>query len=178
MDVETNWVFEPQKAAMADVEDLRAALLKHKVALQPNKHIDNWRRVAGGVVKYGGGNMGEILIQNNFDIAQIRQFIQTNRQHFPYLAGDKICNYWLFVLLQYMDFPLLNRAALSIASDTHVLNASVKLGLMSQRQADGSNKQLICADAWAKLLNGSDFLPIDMHTPLWLWSRGGFVDIV
>ena len=170
------WVFEPQKVVDCDVETLRAALLKYKVALQPNKHIDNWRRVCGGMVKYGAGNMRDILAQNDFDIAKIREFIQTNRKDFPYLAGDKICNYWLFVLLQYTDYPLHNRKALTIAPDTHIMQASVRLGLLSEAEAASGNGQTLCAAAWAALLDGSELLPIDMHTPLWLWSRSGFVE--
>lgn len=169
----TRWIFTPELAAKADVETLRAALLKHKVALQPNKHIDNWRRVAGGMVKYGAGDMRVILAQNNYDIAHIRGFIQDNRKDFPYLAGNKICNYWLFVLLQYTNFPLVNRAALSIAPDTHVMKASVKLGLID----DVGLSPTACALAWQDLLGDVELLPIDMHTPLWLWSRGGFVEI-
>ncbi|MBL1421148.1 MAG: hypothetical protein COC24_011625 [Alphaproteobacteria bacterium] len=170
------WVFEPEKVATSDVETLRAALPKYKVALQPNKHIDNWQRVSGGIVKYGTGNMFNILTQNDFNIAKIREFIQTNRKDFPYLAGDKICNYWLFVLVQYMDYPLTNRQALSIAPDTHIMQASVRLGLISEDVAASAKGQILCADAWVKLLAGSELLPIDMHTPLWLWSRGGFVE--
>lgn len=175
-DETTRWIFEPEKVVLCDVETLRAALLKYKVALQPNKHIDNWRRVCGGIVKYGGGNMSRILVQNDYDIGEIREFIQSNRKDFPYLAGDKICNYWLFVLLQYMDYPLTNRSALSIAPDTHIMQASVRLGLIGGDVAARANGQALCADAWAKLLAGSDLLPIDMHTPLWLWSRCGFAE--
>lgn len=175
-DDELRWVFEPDSVVGSDVEDLRAALLTYKVALQPNKHIDNWRRVAGGIVKYGGGDVRLILADNGFDIARIREFVQDNRKDFPYLAGDKICNYWLFVLLQYTDIPLINRAALTIAPDRHVLKASVRLGIMSEDDAESGEGQGICAAAWAELLDGSELLPIDMHTPLWLWSRGGFAE--
>lgn len=28
--------------------------------------------------------------------------------------------------------------------------------------------------AWEKALTNSDLAPIDVHTPLWLWSRAGF----
>lgn len=38
-------------------------------------------------------------------------------------------------------------------------------------------KQIII-DIWSDLLSSTDLSPIDMHTPLWLWSRSGFIDIV
>lgn len=30
------------------------------------------------------------------------------------------------------------------------------------------------AERWAHLLEGTDFVPIDVHTPMWLWSRDKF----
>lgn len=177
LDTEVNWIFSPKRVAASDEDHLRPALIKHKVALQPNKHTNNWKRVSEGIVKYGRGDMRLILEAHDYDIAKIRDFIQTNRKDFPYLAGDKICNYWLFVLLQYTSFPIHNRQALTIAPDTHVLNASVRLGVLSSVELEGSNAQTICSDAWDRVLAPSEFLPIDIHTPLWLWSRQGFPEI-
>ena len=30
------------------------------------------------------------------------------------------------------------------------------------------------ANRWEELLEGTDLKPIDVHTPMWLWSRGKF----
>ena len=27
---------------------------------------------------------------------------------------------------------------------------------------------------WAELFEGTELVPIDIHTPMWLWSRGKF----
>ena len=37
-----------------------------------------------------------------------------------------------------------------------------------------ANVQQIVAERWADLLNGTELKPIDVHTPMWLWSRGKF----
>ena len=29
-------------------------------------------------------------------------------------------------------------------------------------------------ERWKALLTGTDIAPIDVHTPMWLWSRGKF----
>ncbi len=173
-DPETRWVFDPAIVMQRDQHVLQRALLRYKTALQPNKHPENWRRVCAGIVKFGNGDMRNILTQNNYDISEIRHFIQTNKTSFPYLAGPKICNYWLFVLLQYTALPLKNRQSLTIAPDRHILKASQKLGLLTH---DNANSQTDCSTAWQRVLTGSELLPIDMHTPLWLWSRSGFPDI-
>lgn len=177
-DDDVNWIFSPELVAATDENHLRPALIKHKVALQPNKHTNNWSRVSGGIVKYGQGDMRLILEKGDYDIAKIRNFIQTNRKNFPYLAGEKICNYWLFVLLQYTSFPIRNRRALTIAPDTHVLNASARLGLLSIDDLGKANAQTVCSNAWERLLSDSGYLPIDFHTPLWLWSRLGYPQII
>ncbi|WP_299349369.1 hypothetical protein [uncultured Maritalea sp.] len=176
-DEETDWVFDPQKVVERTTEQLRSALLKHKVALQPNKHIENWQRVSGGIVAHGEGDVRCILAKNGFDIENIRAFIQSNKRDFPYLAGNKICNYWLYVLTQYTDLPLTNRAALSVAPDTHVIQASLKLGLISPAESKRSDVAELVAQRWQDVLSGTDLVPIDVHTPLWLWSRGGFAEL-
>ncbi|MFT6657871.1 hypothetical protein [Maritalea sp.] len=176
-DQTTRWVFDPSDVLAASTEDLRAALLKYKVALQPNKHVENWQRVSGGICKHGDGDMRTILTKHGHDIAHIRDYIQTNKRDFPYLAGNKICNYWLYVLLQYTDIPLINKQALSVAPDTHVIQASAKLGLLTSAEIKRSDVGMLTAQAWQDVLAGTGLAPIDVHTPLWLWSRGGFQDL-
>lgn len=33
-------------------------------------------------------------------------------------------------------------------------------------------------NAWEELFKDTQYKPIDIHTPLWLWSRNGFVDVI
>jgi len=35
----------------------------------------------------------------------------------------------------------------------------------------------VVAERWKTLLEGTELDPIDVHTPLWLWSRSGFIHI-
>ncbi len=176
-DPETKWVFDPSLVDQAQTEQLRPALLRHKVALQPNKHVENWQRVSRGIIAHGNGDMRQILAAQNHDIERIREFVQSNRGSFPYLAGNKICNYWLYVLTQYTDLPLTNRAALSVAPDTHVIQASVRLGLITQSEFERADVAVLVAQRWQDVLADTDLVPIDIHTPLWLWSRGGLAKI-
>lgn len=59
-------------------------------------------------------------------------------------------------------------------SSTHVIQASVRLGIISMEEAAGANARKLTAGRWQELLAGTDLVPIDVHTPLWLWSRGKF----
>lgn len=78
----------------------------------------------------------------------------------------------------YCGVKWIDREEISIAPDTHILQASVRLGLVPDSVLDGSMKSReLVAQTWKDLLRGSSFAPIDVHTPLWLWSRGGFIEV-
>ena len=111
---------------------------------------------------------------NDNSIEMAKAYIQKNKKDFPYLGGNKICNYWLYVLEQYTDIHFIDRENITIAPDTHVIQASQRLGIISEQEAQATNVQLLLAERWKDLLNGTEFVPIDLHTPLWLWSRGKF----
>ena len=38
----------------------------------------------------------------------------------------------------------------------------------------GANDRKVVANAREQALKGTGIAPIDIHTPLWLWSRAGF----
>jgi hypothetical protein len=170
----TTWVFDPEAVARSSLQELRQALVRHRVALQPNRHPDIWRRNAEGLVRHTGGQVRGLLEACDWDIGAVKAWLAARRADFPYLAGPKISNYWLYVLSDYMAWPIVNRAALTVAPDTHVIAASRRLGLVGQGEREGQALTAKVADGWRRVLTGSALTPIDMHTPLWLWSRGGF----
>ena len=105
-------------------------------------------------------------------------FIQKeNKKKFPYLSGTKICNYWLYVIYQYTDRKYKNIEQLTVAPDTHVIQATHKLGLISDEELNNNDVQLIVVDRWNELFKGTKYKPIDIHTPLWLWSRNDFKEV-
>ena len=89
-------------------------------------------------------------------------------------GGNKICNYWLYVLEQYTDIEFIDREHITVAPDTHVIQASQRLGIISAEEAQQSNVQILLAKRWEQLLKGTNLKPIDVHTPMWVWSRGKF----
>ena len=67
------------------------------------------------------------------DIEKIRDFIQNkNKKEFPYLSGIKICNYWLYVIYQYTGRKYKNIHKITVAPDTHVCKATLKLGVITE----------------------------------------------
>jgi hypothetical protein len=64
-----------------------------------------------------------------------------------------------------------------VAPDRHVIAASLRLGLVAANEAHGAALTARVAERWRETLSGVGLLPIDLHTPLWLWSRAGFPEL-
>ena len=81
------------------------------------------------------------------DVDKIKKFIQKeNKKKFPYLSGTKICNYWLYVIYQYTDRKYKNIEHLTVAPDTHVIQATHRLGLINNEELNKNDVQLIVVD--------------------------------
>lgn len=153
---------------------LRIKLLKHKLALQPNKHTNTWKTISNTVLD-NWGSFTNLLNTVDKDFLRLRITMQRRyKKGFPYISGPKIFNYWCFILTKYCNIDLKNSEHISIAPDTHITKCSVKLGLISEEEASSLTKEQI-ADRWRRALAGSGIKPIDMHAPLWFWSRNGFL---
>ena len=75
---------------------------------------------------------------------------------------------------KYTDVCFTDRENITVAPDTHVIQASARLGIISPEEIKSSDVQLVVAQRWKELLKGTEWVPIDVHTPMWLWSRGKF----
>jgi hypothetical protein len=179
MNKDTAFVFNPIEVNQADNKKaVKEALTRYKVALQPEKQTMIWMKLCNTICEVYNGDVRRLFKDNDCQLPAILHAVQVeHKQQFPYLSGQKICNYWLYVMGMYTDVVLCKREALSVAPDTHVLQASVRLGLVSMEASQGLDGRQIVSDAWRDVLHGSGILPIDIHTPLWLWSRGGFQKI-
>jgi len=178
LDKECNAIFHPNIVAEMSVDELRTLLLRHKVALQPNKHVDTWQRVSKSIVKLFDSDIRNLFIEADFDISKIKMIVQeVNKKDFPYLSGHKIFNYWLHVMEVYTPTKFKNRQEISVAPDTHIIQGTLRLGLIKGNIDEIAQNRTVVADAWTELLNKTDIVPIDVHTPLWLWSKRGFPPI-
>lgn len=173
-DPETRFAFDVVEASSRSEDELRTALLMHRLALQPNKHIHTWRTIAT-TVQENWGSFENLMSATDGDFLKLRQIVQTDfKKGFPYLSGPKIFNYWSFIIATYGGVYLKNRDQIDIAPDTHVTQCSVKLEVITQAEAEKLSKENI-SERWREVLKGSGIDPIDMHPPLWFWSRNGFI---
>lgn len=173
-DESTKDVFHIEAVVAMSENALRDKLLKYKVALQPNKQPIIWKTLCETIENDFEGDIRKLFSNNGYAVQDIKEYIAKNKKKFPYLGGNKICNYWLYVMEQYTDVKFVDRENITVAPDTHVIQASEKLGIISLEEAGQANVQEIVAMRWQETLKGTDLVPIDVHTPMWLWSRGKF----
>ena len=177
-DEETRFVFDPKLCLQKSFEEVQHALTKYKVALQKQKQTEIWLSLCNTFVELFNGDIRKLFDTLDNDVDKIRNFIQKdNKKKFPYLSGTKICNYWMYVIYQYTDRKYKNIENLTVAPDTHVCKATHKLGLITNDEFNSSNVQQIVIDRWQELFKNTKYKPIDIHTPLWLWSRNGFKEV-
>jgi hypothetical protein len=166
-------VYNLKKASELDETQLRILLIKHKLALQPNRHVDIWKRISR-TIHENWESVSGLIKKCDSDYLQIKRVIQNKyKKGFPYLSGPKIFNYWMYIMSEYGEVELKNRSYIEIAPDTHVIKASVRLGVIEENQADRFDRDTI-SNIWRELLEGTGIDPIDVHSPLWFWSRSGF----
>lgn len=176
-DQDTKAVFDVAAVASMPFELLQKKLGQYKVALQPNKHTLTWQKICQ-TIDESWGTISAMLQACDNDFLQLRDLVQRKmKRGFPYLSGPKIFNYWSSILSTYAQVPLKNRQYIDIAPDTHVIQCSVRLGVLSQSEADTWTREKISAK-WREVLVGSGIDPIDLHAPLWFWSRAGFIYVL
>ncbi len=173
-DPETHDIFSIKSSATISDDLLRMKLLKHRLALQPNKHINTWK-VISKTIYFNWKTIEQMFKEVDNDFLILRELIQHKyKKGFPYLSGPKIFNYWSFIISTYGGIPLKNSAYIDVAPDTHITKCSVLLGVITKEEADKLSKEEI-SRRWRNLLLNSGINPIDMHPPLWFWSRNGFL---
>ena len=170
-DQETNYLFFPEKIVRKTREQIQKDLLKHKLALQLNKHTDIWMTVSKAFNKYFKDDPRELFKTGNWDVVEIRRIIQQDmKKDLPYISGPKMANYWLYILSRYTDAKFKNMQEISIIPDTHVLQSSIKLGLSTPKMSS-----VEVAQVWKELLQNGKVSPVEMHPVLWNWSRNNFL---
>lgn len=173
LDPQTTEVFDISKSANLPMENLRSKLTKHKLALQPNKHVNTWQ-IISSTVNDNWKTFENMLCSVDYDFLKLKTLVQDRfKKGFPYLSGPKIFNYWSFIVMEYGNVPLKSAEYIEIAPDTHITKSSVILNVVNENELEKITKDEI-SKRWRDALEGSGILPIQMHPPLWFWSRNKF----
>lgn len=166
-------VFDIEFSAQVSQEELRSLLMHYKIALQPNKHIATWQKIAQTIYT-NRWTLTDLLTHVDYDFLELKNLIQKDfKSWFPYLSWPKIFNYRSFILQQYGGVSLKNSEFIEIAPDTHVTKCSVILWVITKDEVEKISKEAL-SERWRNVLYGSWINPIDMHSPLWFWSKNDF----
>lgn len=172
-DESTRFVFRPRDA-LSNPEATAAALTRHSLATQPNRHLKIWLGLAKTFYEIYGERPQDFLDSCDHDVDKIVAHLAANKLEFPSLCGPKMSNYWLYILHRFTAVKLTNPEAISIIPDTHVRKATSYLGLATPEFCEDPEK---VAALWRAGLSGSELVPSDLHAPLWRWSRAGFPEM-
>jgi hypothetical protein len=173
-DPETNYLFSPEILSEVPIEKVRIDLLKHKLALQPNKHVLIWTTIAASLHDHFDDDPRKVIALANNNVSELLTILQvSHKKYFPYLSGPKLSNYWPYILSQFTDVKFNDMHEISIIPDTHIIQSSIKLGLVSE-----SVSPLEVEAAWKTLLKDSGINPVQVHPVLWNWSRNSFLPAV
>ena len=176
-DEEVSFVFNPKLVLKRSFEEVQRALVKYRVALQKNKQTEIWIKLCQTFTQLFDGDIRKLFIQNDYDVTRIKEFVLKNKKSFPYISGTKLLDYWLYVMMQYTDVVYKSTEDLTVAPDTHVVKSTHRLGLISDEEFTRADVQEIVIHRWKSLFAGTKYSPIDIHTALWLWSRGNFIPL-
>lgn len=169
-DKETHYLFYPEKVVATDYKKVQQDLIKHRLGLQLNKHTEIWVKISTALNKLFDSDPREVIKAGEYDVEKILKLIRViHSEHFPYLRGPKLSNYWLFILDHFTDIELKNKEKLSIIPDTHIIQSTIHLGLTQPTATIPDIEK-----AWVDLLADSHLNPVDMHSVLWNWSRNSF----
>ncbi len=172
-DADTNRIFDIEKSAQASTQELHYALVKYKVALQPTRHIAIWSTIAQ-TISAEWKTVSNLIHNVWYDFLKLQQVIQVqHKKWFPYLSWPKIFHYWSYILGEYCHVKLSNKQFIEIAPDTHVIQCSVRLWVLTPEEATKLSREQI-SQRRRDVLSGTWIDPIDMHSPLRFWSRNGF----
>ena len=90
---EARQVFDSKQVCIMPQEILKKYLVEYKVALQPNKQPLIWKKICETIEQKLNGDIRNLFIINDYSVKNIKEYIHKNKKDFPYLGGNKICNY-------------------------------------------------------------------------------------
>lgn len=173
LDEATSQLFDLPFVMNASLEEVRHLLSIHKLAMQPTTHTAIWKTISTTIHTEWGGVTG-LLEAVDYDFLRLKETVQrTHKKGFPYLSGPKIFNFWSYILTTRCDVDFKHKEYIDIAIDGHIKRSSIELGVITPEEAQSLPSEQIAA-RWRRLLQTSDFTPVDLNIPLWYWSRDKF----
>lgn len=181
-DPETQFVFFPERLAeipLGEIERVKSALTKYKLALRPNRDTNIWLTIAMSLHEEWDDDPRNFLESMEFDALKIIEHLTKRKTKYPNLNGEKIRSLWLRMLRDNAGILLNNLEKVPIPVDVHITRATLSLGIIRGR-FEGTLDEFreVVANAWMEVTeqlrkSGKHIIPLDLDKPLWHLSRNG-----
>ncbi|GAB6102839.1 hypothetical protein JCM16138_20620 [Thermococcus atlanticus] len=181
-DPETRFVFFPEQLAtipLGQVNTIKSALTKYKLALRPNRDTNIWLTIALTIHNEWEDDPRNLLKGMEFDALKIVEHLKKNKTKYPNLNGEKIRSLWLRMLRDNGKINLKNLENIPIPVDVHITRATLNLGVI-QGEFEGTLDDFrdLVAKAWMESTSllrnsGKHVISLDLDRPLWHLSRNG-----
>jgi len=178
-DAQTRWVFFPEEVANRDLDQLVAALAKHKLSKKQKKDAEIWKKVASSFQSLFQGDPRKFFEAHSYDAFEIYNAMRGRyAKQFPYLAGatgtSKILSLWIRMLSDEARIAFKNLDKVPLPIDIHTARATITTGCLVGKFKGTFKKLAVQAqEAWTEACKNTEYYPLQLDEPLWNLSRLG-----
>ncbi|WP_456426545.1 N-glycosylase/DNA lyase [Desulfurobacterium sp.] len=178
-DKELQWIFSPKEVVKRGRNELKKALLKHRIAMRKDKDTDIWWNISQTIAGEFGGSFLSFFDSFNYMVDETYRKIDDKKWHekFPNLSGRKIFPHWIRILKEKVeDLPFENVGKLPIPVDVHVTRATFTTGCITgsyRAKSITATVRKLVIKVWDEALKDEGIPPVSMFRPLWLLSKHG-----
>ena len=131
-DNETRWLFSPEMVKDRSIDEIIAAMKKHKLSQKHNRDADIWKRVSESFARLYNSDPRNFLEKCEWDATKLfeKKYDIRFKRDFPSLSGDKIFPLWIRMLHDNVGIRLKNLEKMPIPVDVHIARATFTTGCL------------------------------------------------
>ncbi len=169
----TRYLFRPEEVTRAAPAIVAQDLRNSGVALRRDQDGRIWRTVSITLARKWAGDPLNLVEAARYDAMTALTMVR-REEGFPFLRGPKISALWVRMFRDNVGVPFANMRKVPIPMDVHVARATFSTAVL-KGTIRGTLDQVrpLVETAWAKGLEGSRLIPLDIDEPLWHLSRYG-----
>ncbi len=164
------WIFNPKEVNEKGLDYL-IDLFKKIKDQRPNKDARIWFTICKKLLEFEG-DVYKLLYSIDFDAVKISEYLDSNKEDFPYLSGNKIKPLWLRMINDNVGIKLKRIEEIPIPIDVHT--ARMTLRIIFNEEFKGSVTEKLrekCQNIWKTVLEGAGIYPLQLDEPLWLLGK-------
>jgi len=179
-DSETRWLFNPVLMKDRTIDEITAAMKKHKLSQKHGRDARIWKTVSESFARLYDSDPRKLVEECGGDAMKLydRKYDVRFKKDFPSLSGDKIFPLWIRMLHDNLGIELKNLERIPIPVDVHVARATFTTGcLTGEYRGSISDATQIIDEAWKTIIAGVSHLKLknalQMDEALWHLSKNG-----